>query len=130
MEGAEPLGDTIYLIDELEIVPGQLDGFLKAFERDYRPGAESRGQRLLQRLVTPPIDTGRLADLPPVAQSVLLIWELDGLAGFWGMRSQNATAEVAEWWREAGAFFVSRSRRFAASPEAVATFETVGRMNA
>ena len=129
MGTAERQDDAIFVIDELEIVPGQLGAFLDAFESDYRPNAESRGQRLLYRLVTPPIEAQRLSHSPPIAQSVLLIWELAGLSGFWGMRSQNATDEVAAWWTKAEAFFVSRTRRFAASPESIATFETIGRVN-
>lgn len=115
--------DPIYLIDELVLRPGRLDDFLAAFHARYVPGATERGQRLLHVLVTPPTAH---ADL---GQSVLILWQLDGLPGFWGMRSTNATPEVAAWWAECAGWVETRTRRFAAAPEAVARFDALGRLH-
>lgn len=116
--------DPIFLIDELLLRPGHLEDFLTAFRAHYLPGATARGQRLLQTLVTPPTTS------PGIAQSVLLVWQLDGLEGFWGMRSQNASLEVAEWWRDCEKHIEARTRRYAASPDAIERFEKIGRLNA
>ena len=124
MAASDPGADPVYVIDELVLQPGRLDAFLSAMETRYRPGAEARGQRLVQTLVTPPTAT------EGVAQSVILIWVLDGVPGFWTMRSQNSTEEVAAWWDECETFVQTRSRRFAAAPDAIAGFEALGRLNA
>jgi hypothetical protein len=123
MAASDPGSDPVYVIDELLLKSGQLEDFLSALEAHYRPGAEARGQRLVQTMVTPPTET------EGVAQSVILIWVLDGVAGFWTMRSQNATEEVAAWWVECESFIQSRTRRLAAAPGAIAGFEALGRLN-
>ncbi len=118
-------GDPVFVIDELVLRDGQLDAFLDAFASDYRPGAEARGQRLLHLLVSPPT---RAVALP---QTVTLLWQLDGIAGFWGMRSQNATEDVVAFWADCDAkWSTSRSRRLAATPEALPLLDAAGRVNA
>lgn len=123
-EGTAP----VYFVDELHLKPGCLDAFLAALNERYVPGATARGQNLLHTLVTPPTSTGIASGVVP--QSVILIWQLDGVAGFWGVRSQNATSEVAEWWAECETFIHSRTRRVAAEPSAIAGLDALGRINA
>ena len=114
---------AIFVVDELHLKAGCLDSFLVALEERYRPGAEARGQHLVQTLVTPPTTT------EGIAQSVLLLWRLEGIAGFWQVRSQNATPEVAAWWADCDEFIESRTRRYAAAPEALPSFDALGRVN-
>jgi hypothetical protein len=114
----------IMVLDELQLKPGMLDPFLEALESRYRPGAEARGQKLLHTWVTPPTETAG------IGLSVLLVWELAGVPGFWQMRSQNATPEVTAWWSDCEAFIESRTRRFAVGVDALAEFEDLGRLNA
>ena len=121
---ADPDTDAIFVVDELHLKSGCLDAFLAALHERYVPGAAARGQRLVQTIVTPPTATEGLA------QSVLLIWRLEDVAGFWEMRSQNATPEVAAWWADCDAFIESRTRRYAAAPEAIPGFDALGRLNA
>jgi hypothetical protein len=116
--------ESIYVLDELQLKPGQLAAFLEAMETHYRPGAEARGQQLIHTWVTPPTHT------PGITQNVLLVWRLSGVEGFWTMRSQNASPEVAEWWAESVDYIESRTRRFAAAPSAIPGFEALGRLNA
>jgi len=120
-EGCEP---PIFVLDELVLRPGMLEPFMAALEQDYRPGAEARGQRLLHRWVTPPTTAAG------AEHAVLLVWQLDGVAGFWTMRSQNATPEVVAWWADAERFIRSRTRRFAAESEALAGLDALGRIHA
>ena len=123
-DGEGPASDAVFVIDELVLRNGQLDAFLSAFASDYRPGAEARGQRLLHLLVSPPT---RALELP---QTVTLLWQLDGVAGFWGMRSQNAADDVVAFWAECDARWVeSRTRRFASAPESLSAFDAAGRAN-
>ena len=117
--------DPVFVVDELELRVGQLDAFLTALETGYRPGAEARGQRLLQVLVSPPT---RSLEIP---HAVTLLWQVEGIAGFWGVRSQNATEDVLSFWADCDARWVaSRTRRYAASPERIPVFDAAGRVNA
>jgi len=120
---AGPETDAIFVVDELHLKTGCLDVFLGALHERYVPGAAARGQRLVQTLVTPPTATEGLA------QSVMLIWRLEGVAGFWEMRSQNATPDIAAWWADCEAFIESRTRRYAAAPEAIPGFDALGRLS-
>ena len=116
--------DSIFVLDELQLKPGMLDAFLEAMESRYRPAAEARGQELIHVWVTPPTTTDG------VSLSVLLVWRLEGVPGFWQMRSQNSTEEIAAWWSDCDTYIDSRTRRFAASPTSVPGFEALGRLNA
>lgn len=113
--------DIIYLIDEVELRPGMTDAFLEAFRARYLPGARERGMELIHTWVTPPESP------PETGQTVLLIWALAGIPGFWRMRSQNAAPEIAAWWRECEQYCVRRTRRFAVTPEAREGFAAAGR---
>ena len=114
----------VSILDELEIRPGQLAAFLESVERDYRPGAEARGMRLVHRWVTPPVEQ------PGLVNRVLLVWEVDGVEGFWRMRSQNAAPEVAAFWQATEAFVAQRTRRYAAEADALAALAAAGQVNA
>lgn len=98
----------ITIVDELELLPGQLDDFMAAFETEYRPGAEDRGMKLAHLWVTPPFER------PEGGTTLLIIWQVEGAAGFWAMRSQSGAEDVARWWKRCDAFTVRRSRRIAA----------------
>ncbi len=124
VEAVQGAAEPIYVLDEVELEPDRLDAFLDALEKGYRPAAEARGLHLIHRFVTPPTTT------PGIRQSVILVWQLDGVPGFWRMRSQNAAPEIAAWWQQVERLIRRRSRRFAAAPEAIAGFEALGRANA
>lgn len=118
------MDETIYLIDELEIRDGMTDAFLSAFREAYLPAAKQRGMELLHTWLTPP-------EGPPGANaSILLVWGLEGIPGFWRMRSQNGSPEIAEWWSECEQYCVRRTRRFAVAPESAAMFSAAGRVHA
>ena len=119
-----PGTDAVFIIDELRLKEGSLTPFLTALHERYCPSAAARGQHLVQTLVTPPTMT------EGIAQSVLLLWRLEGIAGFWQARSQNATPEVAAWWADCEDFIESRTRRYAAAPESLPGFDALGKLNA
>lgn len=115
--------DTIYLIDEIELLPDVADDFLAALDARYVPGARSRGMELVHVWITPP-------EPPPgVGPTVLLVWALAGVPGFWRMRSRNSAPEIADWWREAERYHVRRTRRVAVTPDARAGFSAAGRVH-
>ncbi len=116
--------DPVYILDELELRPGMLAPFREALEKQYRPGAEKRGIQLLHTWVTPPVE------LETGASRVVLVWQLDGVPGFWGMRSQNGGPEIAEWWQACEEFVVSRTRRFAVEADSMPRLEADARLNA
>ena len=116
--------DPIYVLDELELYPGKLDAFRTALSREYLPGAEQRGMTLLHTWVTPPVEMDEI----PVR--VILVWRLEGVPGFWTMRSQNATPEIAAWWERCQDFVESRTRRFAAEAEALPGLASDARLHA
>ena len=118
------VGDAIFLIDEIELLPDVLDEFLDAFQARYVPGAEQRGMELLHTWITPP-------ESPPDSGCTLIfVWSLAGIPGFWRMRSQNAAPDIAEWWRDCERYCVRRTRRFAVTPESRPDFLAAGRVHA
>ena len=115
---------AIYVLDELQLQPGALESFLSTFERDYRPAAEARGMRLEHKWVTP---TFERADR---GSTLLLVWALDGVGGFWGMRAQNGEPQIAEWWDECDELIASRTRRYAAESSALPGLAAAGARHA
>jgi hypothetical protein len=116
--------DPVYILDELELRPGKLAAFCEALEARYLPGAQMRGMQLLHTWVTPPVE------LEQGGTRVLLVWQLDGVPGFWGMRARNASADIAQWWHDCEQFVVSRTRRYAAEASALPRLEASARTNA
>ena len=115
--------DPIWLIDEIELLPDVADDFFSAFDARYLPGARERGMELVHRWITPP-------EPPPgVGPTVILVWQLAGVPGFWRMRSQNGAPEIGDWWREAERYCVRRTRRFAVAADARAGFAAAGRVH-
>jgi len=119
-EGSDP----IYVMDEFDLRPGMLEPFLAALAADYEPGARKRGMHRLHTWVTPPLE------LVDGGTQVLIVWQLDGVSGFWEMRRANAQPSVAAWWRDCERFVSARTRRYAADASALATLEAAGNQHA
>lgn len=113
--------DPIFLIDEIDLRSDSVDALLASFRTRYLPGARERGMELVHTLVTPP-------EGPTNGEATLLLfWKISGIAGFWAMRSANATPEIAEFWRECDALCIRRTRRFAVEADARGGFTALGR---
>ena len=103
------------------IEPARLLGQIEA---QYLPGAKKRGMQLLHTWVTPPVE------LEKGGSRVVLVWQLDGVTGFWTMRSQNGDPAIARWWQACEQFVVSRTRRFAIEADLMPRLEADARKNA
>jgi hypothetical protein len=116
--------NPVFVLDELELRPDMLALFRDALAREYRPLAEARGLKLLHTWVTPPIE------LAAGGTRVVLVWQLEGVEGFWRMRAQSDPAPLDAWWRSCERFAVSRTRRFAAEADALSGLAALGRRHA
>lgn len=115
----------IHVIDELELKPGvDLDAFVAEFRSSYIVLAKQRGMSLRHLWVTPPEGP------PAVNPTVIAVWELAGVPGFWQMRSQNSVPEVAAWWSRCDEDCVRRTRRFAVGVDDREAFSAAGRVHA
>lgn len=117
MSGSE----TVYLVDQVVVKPGQAQAFLQAYRERYVPGAQARGMRLERTWVTPPL---WLADQ---CNTLLLIWSLQGAAGFWAMSFQGRRDSALQdwWWQEAAPMIESRQRYIASDVADVASLDAV-----
>ena len=102
----------IYVLDEMTVKPGMLRQYQEAYAREYVPGAEARGMRLVGSWTTPPLE------LEGESNVLLVLWSLDDVSSFWkARRAAGIDPQAQAWWREAEAYQVRRSRKFlTASP--------------
>ena len=98
---------TIFVLDQIELLPGKLAEFREALDARYLPAASKRGLRFVDAWLTPPLD------LHDAGNELLLLWSLPDIAGFWEMRRlQGEDPESERWWHEVSPWIASRSRRF------------------
>ncbi|MEE9286032.1 MAG: NIPSNAP family protein [Dehalococcoidia bacterium] len=97
----------IYVLEEMTVRPGMLREYQEAFSREYVPGAEARGMRLVGSWTTPPVEMeGESSDL-------VVLWSLADVDAFWKARTTaGRDPKVLAWWRKAEEYQVRRSRRF------------------
>jgi hypothetical protein len=60
---------AIYLVEHIDVRPGSIEAYLKAFRDTYLPAATARGMKLLIALESPPGDGQEV---------VMVIWEIPG----------------------------------------------------
>lgn len=104
--------DELRVVEEVTLVAGSLDGFLRRFSEVYQPEVERRGYRLAHCMVSPPIDI----DGEPVR--LRMVWSLDGLVTAraasprWDLRLvRDASPEATAFWDGEGAHVVDRIRQ-------------------
>jgi hypothetical protein len=106
MSGAE----TVYLVDQVVVKPGQGEAFLNAYRERYVPGAQARGMRLEKTWVSPPMW------LDDQSNTLLFIWSLQGAQGFWAMSFQGRQdPSLQQWWHEEAASMIESRQRYLAS---------------
>jgi hypothetical protein len=117
MSGAQ----TVYLIDQVVTRPGRGREFHETYLQRYAPGAQARGMKLEQTLVAPPLW------LEDQSNTLLLVWSLQGAAGFWAMSLQGRQDPALQdwWWNEAAPLIESRQRYIAGSVAGLAALNEV-----
>ncbi|WP_430331274.1 hypothetical protein [Rhodococcus sp. ACT016] len=104
-EAAADAAPTVYVVDEMEVVPGRAREFLASYLEQYAPGARERGLTLDRILVSPPV---WLADQ---SNTVTVTWTVTGADAWWQQRwAAGRDPDVAAWWKAADASLVSRRR--------------------
>lgn len=97
----------IYMVDEITLKPGRLRAFNAAFAKDYLPRAKERGLALIGSWITPPME------MKGEANTVVVLWGIDGLDGFWRQRKGvSQDPAIKAWWAKVAPSIASRSRRF------------------
>ena len=91
----------IFILDELESLPGKGEALLALCEARYFPDARRRGLTLVHRLVSPPLW------LDDDINRIVLLWSLPDAEAFWrknnlGRRDTEVIAIWAEIDRHAG----------------------------
>ncbi|MDH6281007.1 hypothetical protein [Prescottella agglutinans] len=105
---AEPAADaapTVYIVDEMEVVPGRAREFVASYLEQYAPGARARGLTLDRILVSPPVW------LTDQSNTVTVTWTVTGADAWWQQRwAAGRDPAVAAWWAAADESLVSRRR--------------------
>ena len=79
---------------------------------------------LVHALATPPVE------LAEGGTRLVVVWRVASVADFWAMRARNSAPEVAGFWRDTAALYVSRTRRYAAEVDALDRLDAASRANA
>ena len=96
---------AVYIVDEMEVVPGRAREFLASYLKQYAPGARARGLTLDRILVSPPV---WLADQ---SNTVTVTWTVPGTDAWWRQRwAAGRDPDLAAWWASADAVLVRRHR--------------------
>ncbi|GAB2656387.1 hypothetical protein ABI214_07830 [Prescottella soli] len=105
---AEPAADaapTVYIVDEMEVLPGRAREFVASYLDQYAPGARARGLTLDRILVSPPVW------LTDQSNTVTVTWTVTGADAWWQQRwAAGRDPDVAAWWSTADESLVSRRR--------------------
>lgn len=98
--------DSLWIVDDITVKPGQGKAFVDAYMREYAPGAVRRGMTLLRRMVEPAV---WVDDQP---NRILFVWTVPDAAAVWATKFDGrGDPSVISWWtRRAPAFIESRTR--------------------
>ena len=104
-ESAADAAPTVYIVDEMEVVPGRAREFVASYLEQYAPGARARGLTLDRILVSPPVW------LTDQSNTVTVTWTITGADAWWQQRwAAGRDPAVATWWATADESLVSRRR--------------------
>jgi hypothetical protein len=97
--------DAIYILDRVQLRPGQLQAYQQALRERYLPGARERGMELVGSWITPPLEIDE-------GNELVTLWSLPSTEAFWAMRAAaSASPELAAWWEESDQLTLSRERK-------------------
>ena len=102
--------NEIYVLDRIQVRPGQLQACRDRLREGYLPGAQERGLTLVGSWVTPPVELEQ-------GNELLVLWSLSGVDAFWAMRGGGGAEELGDFWRDIDALAVRRERQFMTDSE-------------
>jgi hypothetical protein len=113
-----PMTDgRVFVIDRVVTKPGCARAFVDIYLAQYAPGARSRGMRLCEVLVSPPLWSDDLAN------TVTISWTLPSVQAWWEMTWKGRPdPALGEWWSRIGDLVIERSRSVAAAADDVDGF--------
>ncbi|CAM2778187.1 NIPSNAP domain-containing protein [Prescottella defluvii] len=111
---------TVYIVDEMEVVPGRARAFLASYLERYAPGAKARGLTLDRVLVSPPVW------LTDQSNTVTVTWTVAGADEWWQQRwAAGRDPSVAQWWADADDWLIRRSRSTSCAADDVTAVTSV-----
>lgn len=100
---------TIYLTDQVVLIPGAARAFVESYLNEYAPGAVARGLTLERVLVQPPLW------LDDASNTVIATWTVDGAEHWWEAAvAGRYDPEPALWWEQFTDRIVTRDRYISA----------------
>lgn len=104
----------VYVVDRVVTRPGCARSFVDRYLAEYAPGAVTRGMRLRDVLVSPPI---WFEDQP---NTVTITWVLPSPQAWWQMTWQGRPdPTLAQWWDSVDTLVTDRTRNVAAAADDV-----------
>lgn len=103
----------VFILDEVQIRPGEASAYRTRFQADYLPGAHRRGMELVGAWQHPPF-----GDLPDLPTTLYYLWKLTDVAAWWKMRlsrkpdGSDERFDKHAYWRKADEATLSRKRTF------------------
>jgi hypothetical protein len=101
----------IYILDEVEPLPGRIAAYRDAYLAQYAPAARERGMTLESVRQSPAIE------LPEGGTVLEFLWSVPDLDGWWRMRF-TGEADKQAWWSRSDTLARTRRRRFLVDADA------------
>jgi hypothetical protein len=97
----------IFIVDQIDALPGQAGAVREAYLADYAPGARGRGMSLLHEWITPPIA------IQEHGARLTFVWTVADVEGWWRMRL-GATLDpgIDAFWGRLAPLIAGRERTF------------------
>lgn len=99
--------------DRIELAADKLQTLQSLLHKNYLPGAERRGMRLLESQVSPPLA------LLDGNCTLWLRWQLPDVAAWWSMRAQAGTQDVLDFWSRVDDLCLFRERVYLSDDSAI-----------
>jgi hypothetical protein len=95
----------IYILDEIQPLPGGVEAYRQAYLAEYAPAARGRGMTLEAVRLSPP------TELVEGGATLSFLWSVPDVAAWWAMRLAGE-ADKKAWWTRSTELAVSRTRRY------------------
>lgn len=97
----------VFVVDAIDVRPGQVGTVRAAYLASYAPGACTRGMTLVHDWISPPLL------IEERGQRLTFVWSVDGTPGWWQMRlTASFDPEVKAFWDSLLPLIEGRERSF------------------